>query len=267
MNSVKNMRSTKRAKGDAGAKGAKSTKDTKSAKGDALFESAPFSSFDGAGYGSVLLDILEHPQIFSEEEEAVIAQLEADLAKQLRHKPHRLEHSLGVGNIAQALTAVYGGDEELQYKARVAGILHDWEKAHDLDELLDKATQLHLEQDPLLKGITLINAKPLLHGFIAKKTLKERYPFLTDDVFRAIALHTLGSIDASFLDKVVYIADFIEPSRGDEERLRKVREIAGIVSLKELYFASYQASVLYVIQTGRYLLPASVVIYNGLLAH
>lgn len=222
-------------------------------------------SFDDAGYEPAFLSVLERPQMFSEEKEAVIAQLETDLAKQLEHKQHRLEHSLGVGKIAQALAAVYGGDEEQQYKARVAGILHDWEKAYKLDELLVKAQQLHLEEDPLLTGIVLAEAKPLLHGFIAKKTLKSLYPFLSDDVLRAIALHTLGSVDASFLDKVVYIADFIEPSRGNEKRLRKVREQAGVVSLDELYFASYQASIRYVIQTGRYLLPASVAVYNGLL--
>lgn len=222
-------------------------------------------SFSDAGYDPAFLSALERPQVFSEEKEAVIAQLEEDLVKQLEHKPHRLEHSLGVGKIAQALAAVYGGDKEQQYKARIAGILHDWEKAYELDELLVKAQQLHLEEDPLLAGIDLADAKPLLHGFIAKKTLKNLYPFLSDDVLRAIALHTLGSVDASFLDKVVYIADFIEPSRGNEKRLRKVREQAGVVSLDELYFASYQASILFVIQTGRYLLPASLAIYNGLL--
>lgn len=216
------------------------------------------------GYPPVFEDALEKLHVFSADEEEAIASYEEDIALQLQEKPKRLAHSLSVGQVAQALAACYGGSEEMQYKSRIAGILHDWEKAHELDELYEMAQSLDLENEPSLKGIALKDAKPLLHGFIAAKTLACKYPKLTDDVLRAIALHTLGASDAEFLDKVIYIADYIEPLRGSDARLLDIRAHVGKVSLEKLYFACYQASITYVIQTGRYLLPAAVTIYNKL---
>lgn len=216
------------------------------------------------GFSSTFQAALNNPTIFSEDEQKGIEQIEKDAAKQLEKKPKRLAHSLEVGRVAEALAKQYGADTKEQFKARIAGILHDWEKAASVEELFKKAKTIGLENDPRLENIKLEDAKPLLHGFIAAHTLKQRYPNLTEDMLNAIALHTLGAKDMGFLEKIIFIADTIDPTRGPLPRLVLLCCLVGKVSLDELYFCCYRENIDYVIATNRYLLPQSLDIFNAL---
>lgn len=208
--------------------------------------------------------VLNQPTVFSLKQEKKIERIEKDVAKQLKKKPERLVHSLEVGRIAQALARQYGADTQGQYNARVAGVLHDWEKAKSAEEIYKKAQKIGLEHDPRLAGIKLKDAKPLLHGFVGAHTLAKLYPDLTEDMLNAIALHTLGAKKMDFLEKIIYIADTIDPTRGSLPRLVLLRSLVGKVSLDELYFCCYRENIDYVIATNRYLLPEALDIFNVL---
>ena len=94
--------------------------------------------------------------------------------------------------------------------------------------------------------------------------IMERFPDLDACVFQAIDRHTLGDADMTPLDMVLFVADGIEPGRPDVESIDRIRANVGKVSLEELFWMSFTSGVAYVIETGRFLWPRTVDIYNSL---
>lgn len=193
---------------------------------------------------------------YSEGQLAEIDRLEADLAVQLAAKPKRLAHSLSVSRECERLALIYDVEP---YPARVAGILHDWDKALDNDELVAMARERGVDL-----GVPLERVKPLLHGIVAAIDLPARYPELPGEVFRAISRHTTGAADPSPLDMVLFVADGIEPLRPDTPGIRATRELVGKVTLEDLYYESFVGGLVYVLEGGRYLYPGALDIYNEL---
>lgn len=188
------------------------------------------------------------------EQRAIIEGLEADLAVQLAFKPRRLAHSLAVGREAERLARIYGVSP---FEARVAGILHDWEKILDDSEAIERAAALGIDL-----GVDLSRLGPLLHGPIAARTLPARYPWLSEGVLSAIERHTLGASDMRPLDMVVFVADGIEPGRGSVVSLDAQRELVGRIPLFDLWWRSFRDGIVYVVETSRYLYPGSVRVFN-----
>ena len=137
---------------------------------------------------------------------AYIAKVEADVAVQLAAKPKRLAHSISVASTAESMALMYGADPFL---ARVSGLLHDWDKVVPDDELIERARALELD----FEGADYADVKPLLHGCVAARELPERYPELPDEVWHAISVHTTAGYKMSPLDKILFVADGIEPLR------------------------------------------------------
>lgn len=177
-----------------------------------------------------------------------------DLLKtRMKDKKKRYVHSLGVADTAYKMAKAYDVD---RYCAAAAGLVHDWDKVLDDAELMARAVQYKIE----MAG-SPSHAVGLLHGPVAAHELPELFPEFDESVFQAVARHTVGAVNMSPLDMVIFTADAIEPNRhGDyAERLRKM---VGKVSLEELYFTCFSEGLVYVLSTGRYLYPKSVEIYN-----
>lgn len=144
--------------------------------------------------------------------------------------PRRFKHSLGVADTAGELARAYGADERA---ARLAGLLHDWDKGYDDPGILDRAREVGLELSDELRGMPRV-----LHGMTAARALARDFPELPPEVLVAIARHTLGEVGMSDLDKVVYIADALEPGRSGK-RVEKLRGKIGEVPLDELFLEVY----------------------------
>ena len=183
-----------------------------------------------------------------------ISRLEADIAKQLRAKPHRLEHSLRVAQTAIELARTYGVDE---FGAHVAGLLHDFAKAYSVQEQIEKASQLGLYY-----GCDLELVAPILHGPIAARELPALYPELDREIFDAIERHTVAAPDMTELDMVIFIADGIEPGRPSSPSIERQRSSVGLLSLEDLFFDSFAGTISYVLETHRFLWPGTVETYN-----
>gem|GEM_PF-66306 len=185
-----------------------------------------------------------------------LMRVEADTRSQLASKKHRLDHSLSAAKTAEHLAVLYDVDPFL---ARVAGLLHDWDKVVPIDELLDRARYFGIDL-----GVPLESVEPLLHGMVAARELPERYPHLPQDVWHAIACHTSAAEDMNPLDMVLFVADGIEPLRRASEGIQQTRDMVGKVSLDDLFWNAFVGGILYVLQTGRYLYPRTIDIYNTL---
>lgn len=194
---------------------------------------------------------------YTASQRAEIEKLERDIKVQLRAKPHRLQHSLSVAKTAEYMATLYGVDP---YPARVAGILHDWDKALTPGELIERATEQKVDL-----GVPLTKVVPLLHGIVAENDLRVRYPELTQAELQAVGRHTIGAFDMTPLDMIIFTADGIEPYRTAHPDIQHIREMVGKVTLPDLYWTSFTGGIVYVVRTGRYLYPGTVTIYNEMM--
>lgn len=128
------------------------------------------------------------------------------LASSLR--PKRLIHTLGVANIAACLAMIY--DVSL-YKAKMAGLLHDCAKYLTDKEMLEWCAKYEIDLSE-----SEINAPAVIHGKLGAKLASVRYGVEDEEICSAISCHTTGKAQMTNLEKIIYIADYIEPNRDME---------------------------------------------------
>ena len=120
----------------------------------------------------------------------------------LKHK--RIPHVLGTEQEAIRLAERYGADVE---KARVAALLHDCAKRLDMEEQLALCRQYGIQLDALEQ-----QALKLLHAKTGAAIARDVFG-VDDEIYRAIWWHTTGHAGMTLLEKIMYLADYIEPSR------------------------------------------------------
>ncbi|MEE1274571.1 MAG: bis(5'-nucleosyl)-tetraphosphatase (symmetrical) YqeK [Olegusella sp.] len=193
---------------------------------------------------------------YTPEQQEEVKRLECALKDHMKEaKPKRYAHSLSVAKTAESLAVTYGVDPFL---ARCAGTLHDWYKVPSNDEQIARARELGIDL-----GVDINLVANLLHGIIAARDLPALFPELPAEVWQAIDRHTTGAADMSPLDMVVFVADGIEPLRRSSPGIEKTRKLVGVSSLEDLYWESFTGGVIYVLETGRYLYPGTLAIYNA----
>ena len=130
----------------------------------------------------------------------------------------RFEHTLGVMYTASCLAMAHGCDVE---DAMLAGLLHDCAKCIPNDEKISLCENNDISITPIeYENPSLLHAK--LGALLAKK----EYDVKKTEILHAIKVHTTGEPNMSILDKIVYIADYIEPNRDKAPNLANVRELA-----------------------------------------
>lgn len=129
------------------------------------------------------------------------------MAEKLKTKlsEKRFEHSIGVEYTAGTMAYIYGVDYE---KALIAGLLHDCAKYLSNDKKIEKCKK---------RGIPISEYEyknpELLHAKLSAVYAKEKYGVADEDILSAITWHTTGRPAMSPLEKIIYIADYIEPNR------------------------------------------------------
>lgn len=132
--------------------------------------------------------------------------------------PKRFKHTQGVAEEAVKMAKKYGADTD---KAYIAGLLHDCAKCIPTAKKLDYCKKYGIKTDDILK-----NQPDLTHSFLGAKIAERDYGISDKDILNAIAYHTTGRADMSLLEKIVYIADFIEPNRKYFKGLDEIRKLA-----------------------------------------
>ena len=130
----------------------------------------------------------------------------------------RYWHTIGVMYTAASLAMCHGADME---KAMVAGLLHDCAKCIPNHKKLKLCEQYHIHISETEK-----NAPYLLHAPLGASIAKDKYDVTDQEILSAITWHTTGRPGMSLLDKIIYIADFIEPMRCKASNLPEVRRLA-----------------------------------------
>jgi len=134
--------------------------------------------------------------------------------------PKRYQHTLGVEYTAAALAMRY--DVPLA-DAQLAGLLHDCAKCLPFEEKKALCNQHHISVSEIeYKNPELLHAKV---GYILAQT---EYHITDTDILNAILYHTTGRPGMSLLEKIIFIADYIEPGRKKAPNLTEVRKLAFI---------------------------------------
>lgn len=130
----------------------------------------------------------------------------------------RYEHTIGVAYTAMCLAMAYGADIK---KAELAGLLHDNAKCMTEEKLLKKCIKNKIEMSDIEK-----KQPYLLHAKLGAFYAKEKYKVEDKEILKAIYYHTTGCPDMSLLEKIVFVADYIEPGRNKAENLDEIRKTA-----------------------------------------
>ena len=130
----------------------------------------------------------------------------------------RYEHTIGVMDTAACLAMRYGADLT---QALVAGLLHDCAKCIPNDKKLKLCRKNGIEVTPFEE-----KAPFLLHAKLGAWMAEHEYHVSDPAILSAIACHTTGKLDMSLLDKIVFIADYIEPGRNKAPGLPEIRRLS-----------------------------------------
>lgn len=167
----------------------------------------------------------------------------------------RYNHTLGVAACARELAGIYGIDSR---QAELAALLHDCARCMSARELLATAEEQGLAVDELEREIP-----DLLHGKIGAYFARVRFGVYDLAVLHAIERHTLGAPEMTALDKIIFVADMIEPGR-DFPGVEKLRELAR-ADLDRALLSCFDATIRYVIEKQQYIHPLSVTARNAIL--
>ena len=181
-------------------------------------------------------------------------EMRAILEEQLA--PRRYRHSLGVADTAATLARRFGMNED---RARTAGLLHDCGRAYETAALPMEARRRGIPIGKIESAMPL-----LLHAYVGAYLIYEVYGVNDAAIAQAVWRHTVGGENMTALDKIIYYADMIEPSRAYPE-VERLRELARTASLDEMMLVGLTESILFLAQKGGLIHPDTITARNELI--
>ncbi len=147
-------------------------------------------------------------------------QIFSDIQEQLKETlgEKRFEHTQGVMYTAASLAMRYGIPMQ---QAQLAGLLHDCAKAIPDEEKLELCKKYGI----IVSEVEKENPS-LLHAKLGAYLAREKFGVADEEILHAIYVHTTGEPGMNTLDKIIFIADYIEPNRDSQPNLEYVRKVA-----------------------------------------
>lgn len=180
-----------------------------------------------------------------------------EMCKAIKEKmsEKRFKHVLGVVDTAKMLANLYAEDIE---KAKIASILHDCAKEYTREEMERLCTYYGYES-----GDNESKEPALLHSKVGAIVAKVTYGVDDEYVLDAIKYHTTGRKDMTMLDKIIFIADYIEPSRSFEG-LENIRKLA-FRDIDLAVFEALENTILHLIEKRSFIHEDTLYARNDLL--
>lgn len=173
------------------------------------------------------------------------------LEQELNYK--RFVHTLAVAGTAASLAMCYGADIE---KAEIAGLLHDCAKCLDVRKMQRLCEKAGLEISPYERS-----SGSLLHSKAGSVLAAEKYGVTDPDLLNAIRYHTTGRPGMSLLEKIIFVADYIEPGRFSAKNLPLVRKMA-FADIDETLLKILYDTLVYLNSTGNTVDPMTQKTYD-----
>ena len=173
------------------------------------------------------------------------------LEQELNYK--RFVHTLAVAGTASSLAMCYGMNIQ---KAELAGLLHDCAKCIDVRKMQKLCEKAGLEITPFEAG-----SGSLLHSKAGSVLAAEKYGCTDPDILNAIRYHTTGRPGMSLLEKIIFVADYIEPGRYTAKNLPEIRKMA-FEDIDEALMKILYDTLVYLNSTGNTVDPMTQKTYD-----
>lgn len=167
----------------------------------------------------------------------------------------RYQHTLGVAETARQLAIRFGADPE---KAELAGFLHDYCKCWPIDKMHDILVRHDLPQE-LLQG-----EKELWHAFAGAIVIQTEIGVTDPEILQAVRYHTTGRVGMTLLEKVVCVADYIEPNR-QYPGVEQIRDLAQ-KDLDTALSVALGGTIQFLIEKQKTVFPLTLMAYNDLIS-
>ncbi len=161
----------------------------------------------------------------------------------------RIKHILGVEQMSIELALHYQLDEK---KAATAGLMHDLAKYFKPSLLLQMAREEGLELDPVDE-----ENPHLLHADVSAIVARDKFGIFDEEILQAIQDHTLGRPGMSQLSCIVFLADTLEPGRGNTPELEALRQVAW-QNLYKAVWLTCDYSLKYLLETRCLIHPRTI---------
>ncbi|WP_346292932.1 bis(5'-nucleosyl)-tetraphosphatase (symmetrical) YqeK [Sphaerothrix gracilis] len=161
----------------------------------------------------------------------------------------RIRHVLRVEQLAVELAQHHGFRVE---QAAQAGLMHDLAKYFPAERLLRMAQQANLSLDP----VAIANPH-LLHAEIGAIVAEEVFDLKDAVVLAAIRNHTLGAPNMDAISCVVFLADALEPGRGQQSDLNRLRQLC-YENLFQAVYETCEHTLTQLIRSGKLIHPRAV---------
>lgn len=167
--------------------------------------------------------------------------------------PSRIRHILGVEAMAEKLAEIYGVDA---HKAAQAGLMHDLAKYFKPLKLLKIATEEGWAVDEICQ------AHPhLIHADVSAVIARREFGVEDSEILGAIANHTLGTPGMDPLSCILFVADTLEPNRGNTPELEQLRQISE-QNLHQAVWLSCDYALKYLLDTYNLIHPRTIATRN-----
>ncbi len=158
----------------------------------------------------------------------------------------RYEHSLRVMETSIELAKLNNVDIK---SAEIAGLLHDCSKYDSMEKLLQEVQKFGIILDEVMR-----ENKEIIHGELGYYVAREYYGIDDIDILNAIRYHTIGRKHMTKLEKIVYMADMIEPKRN----------FPGVEEIRKLTFENLDSGLLLALDHSIvYLINKNVLIHTN----
>ncbi|WP_142426675.1 bis(5'-nucleosyl)-tetraphosphatase (symmetrical) YqeK [Enterococcus durans] len=173
---------------------------------------------------------------------------------QMRMSERRFKHVLGVEEMAIALAEKYGCSPETPEKASIAALTHDYAKERPDDEFI-----LVIKRDGYDTAL-LDYGNAIWHGVVGASFVERELGITDEEILHAIRVHTTGAAKMSLLDKIIYVADYIEPGRVFPG-VKEARELA-LIDLDEAVAFETKHTLAHLIEQEQQIYPKTIETYN-----
>lgn len=168
----------------------------------------------------------------------------------------RYIHTLGTADCAKELAKQFKLNQD---KAYLAGLLHDSAKCFPNEKLLD-IIHKHLD----VEECEMLNYKTL-HAPVSAYIAETEFKITDKEILSAIRWHTLGKLDMTDFEKIVFIADKIEPNTRDEEYSAKIRDLLSEENgLNKALLKCYKETIKSLVKRDLKICLLTIKIYNKL---
>lgn len=169
----------------------------------------------------------------------------------------RYVHSENTAKTAEELAIIYKVDKD---KAFLAGLVHDCTRETDMEIQHNMIETLGIEIDKL----TLVT-KELLHAHTAEYVMKNEFNIYDEEIIAAVKFHTTGKENMTMIEKIIFLADVIEPSRSFPG-VDYIRQLA-MRNMDEAVLEAFDSSIKFLLGKRYLIHPSTLLARNYVLNH